>query len=198
MASITPFGQTGPKAKDKACDLTCWASGGALYCAGDPDPPPVQLSFPQAYLHAEARAAAGSLIALYHREQTGEAQQIDVSIQESVMAVLMATPEMWDLNKFVFRRRGYASVHPGRGVRQRFGIPCKDGYATLFMLGGLPRAGPEHTQLALVKAYGPYYRVAQTRSTKRWPYPAIFHACADYGPFEAGCQTSCPAMLPRC
>jgi len=144
MASITSFGQTGPKAKDKACDLTSWASGGALYCAGDPDRPPVQLSFPQAYLHAAARAALGSLIALYHREQAGEGQQVDVSIQESVMAVLMDAPEMWDLNRFVFRRKGYGLVHPSRGIRQRFGVPCKDGYASIYMMGGAPGVILEH------------------------------------------------------
>ena len=37
VTSITPFGQKGPKARYKGCDLVAWASGGYLYVCGDSD-----------------------------------------------------------------------------------------------------------------------------------------------------------------
>ena len=53
MTSITPFGQTGPYSHYKASDLVLWSMGGYAYLCGDPDRPPVQISFPQAYIQAE-------------------------------------------------------------------------------------------------------------------------------------------------
>jgi crotonobetainyl-CoA:carnitine CoA-transferase CaiB-like acyl-CoA transferase len=74
VTSITPFGQNGPKAHYKGCDLVAWASGGYLYVCGDPDRPPVWISFPQASLHAGAEAASGTMAAIWHRNRTGEGQ----------------------------------------------------------------------------------------------------------------------------
>ena len=149
LTSITPFGQTGPKADFKVCDMICWASGGAMYCCGEPDRPPLQLIFPQAYLHAGADAAVASLITHYYREVSGEGQQVDVSIQESVIAVLEGTQEMWALNKFDFVRTGaaWAFPHPDGGtVRQQFGFPCKDGWVVCYTLGGSNIASTKHLE----------------------------------------------------
>ena len=55
--SVTPFGQTGPKARWAASDLTVLAAAGALWLMGDEDRPPVRISVPQAFLHAGAEAA---------------------------------------------------------------------------------------------------------------------------------------------
>ena len=56
--SVTPFGQTGPKARWAASDLTVFAASGALWLMGDEDRAPVRISVPQSYLHAGAEAAA--------------------------------------------------------------------------------------------------------------------------------------------
>ncbi|MFQ5699502.1 MAG: CoA transferase, partial [Myxococcota bacterium] len=58
--SITPFGQTGPKARWRGTDLTVLASGGPLWLCGDEDRPPVRVSVPQAFPHAAAEAAAAA------------------------------------------------------------------------------------------------------------------------------------------
>lgn len=134
MTSITPFGQEGPKAHHKASDLTCWASGGAMYVCGDPDRPPLQVSFPQSYLHASVQAAVGTLLAHYHREMTGGGQHVDVSIQEAVMGTLQNTQEMWDLNRFNCPRVGYNWVIAGIESRLRLSFRCKDGEVTLLTL----------------------------------------------------------------
>src|SRR6185295_5922597 len=80
MASITGFGQTGPK-KNLACnDLVALAQSGFLYIAGDPSMPPVKPPETQAYYFASVFAAAGVLAALYRRERTGKGDHVDASM----------------------------------------------------------------------------------------------------------------------
>ena len=89
-ASITPFGQTGPKAQHRATDLTVLAAGGPLVLSGDDDRPPVRLSVPQAFLHASAEAAVGALVAHHERVRSGRGQHVDVSAQQAVAAATQA------------------------------------------------------------------------------------------------------------
>ncbi len=84
MASITGFGQTGPK-KNFACnDLVALAESGFLYIAGDPSLPPCRPPETQAYYFASLFATAGLLAALYRRERTGQGDHVDSSMQETL------------------------------------------------------------------------------------------------------------------
>ena len=84
MASITAFGQTGPK-KNFACnDLVALAQSGFLYISGDPSLPPCKPPETQAYYFASLFAAAGVLAALYRRERTGQGDHVDSSMQETL------------------------------------------------------------------------------------------------------------------
>ena len=146
MTSVTPFGQTGPKAHHAASDITLWAAGGQMYSMGTPDRPPVRPTFPpHSYLHAGVHAAVGSLIALSHRRATGEGQHVDVSIQEAVIASLPAVTEFWDLIRREYGRTGYTYA-TDTGVAKTYGMPCKDGYVTIFTLGGGTRASVQSLQ----------------------------------------------------
>jgi len=135
MTSITFFGQRGPKAKYQSCDLTAWASGGELYVTGDPDRPPNWLSFPQASLHGGLHAAAQTMVAHWYREGTGEGQYVDVSIQEAVILMVECLTPAWDMAKWTITRAAGAYVTP-RGLRLNTGFPCKDGFVSLYILGG--------------------------------------------------------------
>ena len=73
--SITPFGDTGPGRNYKAADIVSWASGGPMFLMGDEGKPPLEMSLPQAGLHAGAEAAVASLLAHYPREIEGKGQQ---------------------------------------------------------------------------------------------------------------------------
>ena len=130
MVSITPFGQKGPYANYKASDLTTWAMAGPMNLSGDPDRPPVQVSFPQAFLHAGANAAVGALIANYHCQMSGEGQHVDVSAQEASSFVSMEAPAFWELLKFDVQRSGPGrdALFPKGRVRIQFVYPCKDGH----------------------------------------------------------------------
>ncbi len=137
LTSITPFGQTGPKAHYKGSDLTAWASGGYLYICGDPDRPPIWISFPQASLHAGAEAASGTMSALWHRCITGEGQHVDISIQECVIACCFQTPEMWDLNKIEITRVGHSLQTSISHIQFNVVWRCKDGYVVIVPGGGI-------------------------------------------------------------
>ena len=67
LVSITPFGQSGPKALWASNALTGLAASCVLDLTGDEDRAPLQVPGAQAYLHAGAEAAVGALIALRAR-----------------------------------------------------------------------------------------------------------------------------------
>lgn len=134
--AITPFGQEGPKAHYEASALTVWASGGYLNACGDPDRAPVWISMPQTFLFGGCEGAIGTLMAYYYRMNTGEGQFIDVSMQEAALSPNMNVLQMWDLNKYDFKRVGSVSFVAGTGVRQPIYFKCKDGYVMILAIGG--------------------------------------------------------------
>ena len=135
LTSITWFGQSGPKGEYKGSDLTAWASGAYLLICGEPDRPPVWVSFPQACLHGGVEAASGSMAAFWHRQLEGEGQQVDVSLQESIIPITLNATPLWDVNKFEYRRVG-AAVSVPTGVRLGMAFRCRDGYISLYVMGG--------------------------------------------------------------
>jgi len=136
VASITPYGQTGPKADHPWSDLTAWASCGAAYINGDPDRPPLCLGFmPQISAQAASELMTAVLIAHYEREVSNQGQHVDLSIQESGIGILQATIETWDLAKVNYERAGVCWPTSSGAVR-RLIFACKDGYAALLQGGG--------------------------------------------------------------
>ena len=147
--SITPFGQTGPYSKFKASDIEIMALSGCMSLTGDPDRPPLRVSFPQSYGWTGSYAAVGVLTAHYHRETTGQGQQVDVSAQACLLWAYSHAHTFWDLNRHVEKRAG--SFMTGRsitGARMRVFWPCKDGYLNFIIYGG--EAG-RRTNQALVE-----------------------------------------------
>jgi benzylsuccinate CoA-transferase BbsE subunit len=130
MVSITPFGQEGPYTNYKMTDLTTWAMSGPMYLTGDPDRAPLQVSFPQAFLHTGATAAVGGLVAHYHRQASGEGQHVDVSAQEVCSFIAMEAPAYWEILQSEIKRAGPGRMAPlPKGeVMIRFIYPCKDGH----------------------------------------------------------------------
>jgi len=85
MASITPFGQTGPYKDFKTSDLVSLALGGPLWSCGYDDHtiPPIRPYADAAYHIASHYAYIGILAALMQRQMTGLGQYIDVSMHEA-------------------------------------------------------------------------------------------------------------------
>jgi len=136
LTSITPFGQSGPKAIYQASDLTVWASGAYLYACGNPDRAPTWIGFPQAGLFGGAEGAIGTMTAIWHRNNTGRGQHVDVSMQESALSPNLNVLQMWDVGGVEFHRLGGALFVPGTGVRQPIYFECQDGYVMILVQGG--------------------------------------------------------------
>lgn len=130
MVSITPFGQTGPYKDWKTADIVAWAMGGNMAPWGEPDRPPLHFSHhSQAYLHAGNDGAQGALTALWHRWATGEGQQVDVSVQESVVQCLEHITGMWDIRQVIQKRGGGGGGGMMQSNHTTMQIyPCKDGW----------------------------------------------------------------------
>jgi crotonobetainyl-CoA:carnitine CoA-transferase CaiB-like acyl-CoA transferase len=140
LTSITAYGQTGPYHDYKASDIVLMGMGGELFLTGDSDRPPVNVSLPQSWLHGAADGAVGALIAYYHKENTGEGQRVDVSIQQSVAWFLATTIPYWELDQIVLGRVGTFRSGSSSGTVQRQVWECKDGFVFFFMIGGMQGA----------------------------------------------------------
>jgi crotonobetainyl-CoA:carnitine CoA-transferase CaiB-like acyl-CoA transferase len=129
LASISPFGQTGPRRDYKGSDLISWAMGGLLAVTGDSERPPVAIShIPFAYLMAGCDAAWSATIAIYWRGVSGKGQNIDVSIQESVVRSGWTYYEAWKLIGKDEPRGSSRSLIPGTDLFLQVVWPAKDGY----------------------------------------------------------------------
>ena len=134
LTSISPFGQTGPYSHFEGSDIVLMAMGGYMYTCGDPDRPPLRMSYPQAYLFASAEGAVGTLIAYYHREITGEGQHVDVSAQHSVTWTTLGFA--WpSLTGKALPRVGQFRVGLSATAQQRHLWPCKDGFVSFQIYG---------------------------------------------------------------
>ena len=86
VASVTPFGQTGPWKDYKSSDLIALAASGFMQITGEPDGPPMRQGNEQSHYPGAQFAAASILAALYYRDfGGGEGQHIDVSLQEALI-----------------------------------------------------------------------------------------------------------------
>jgi len=129
MASITPFGQTGPYRDYKSCDIVASAMGGQLYLNGQPGSPPLKAFGSQSYYLASIFAAVGVMLALLSRHSSGRGQHIDISLQECTAAALDHVLVRYFYQGEVAQRRG--SLHWNNAFRV---FPAKDGYVLLSLL----------------------------------------------------------------
>ncbi len=148
LASISPFGQSGPYREHKAPDIVAMGMSGALYLEGDIDRRPVNVSLPQSYLLASADAAVGALIAYFHKQKTGEGQHVDASMQHSTAWYLGNAIPFWELKGEILQRSGAFRTGMSSKISWRQVWQCKDGYIFYAMLGG---KGGAKTARELVK-----------------------------------------------
>ncbi len=142
--SISPFGQTGPKAGWAATDLTVSAASGTLGQTGDADRPPVRVGVPQTWGFAATDATCAALLALWERHRSGRGQHADVSAQQSYTTAT----QFQSMAALVGKRAG---GRIGGGVRLgpvtvQTVHASKDGHVTAGFLFG-PVFGPYTTRL---------------------------------------------------
>ena len=94
-ASISGFGQDGPKALLPGFDQVAQGMGGLMSITGLPGQGPVRAGVPIADLSAGNYAAMGILIALLEREVSGEGQWVQTSLLQAQIAMLDFQAARW-------------------------------------------------------------------------------------------------------
>jgi crotonobetainyl-CoA:carnitine CoA-transferase CaiB-like acyl-CoA transferase len=92
---VTGFGQTGPYAQRPGFATLAEAMSGFAAINGEPDGPPL---LPPIALTDEITALVGAfavMVALRHRDRTGEGQVLDVNLLESMLQVMGPLPSVW-------------------------------------------------------------------------------------------------------
>ncbi len=151
VTSISGFGQDGPHAQYKAPDIVGVAAGGVMWMAGEPTDPPNVPPWRQGYISASIIGAATSLIALFHRDQSGEGQHVDVSMQEALSIAQETAMQTWDMLEALRCRTGSRGIIPfdvpGIGVYE-----CSDGHVFGYL--GTPGGAPWSEMLAWMDEEG--------------------------------------------
>ncbi len=135
--TLTPFGETGPRAGWRGSDLTVIATSGNLYSTGDPDRAPVRCTLPVSHYHGGIEAAVGVVFALLARERTGEGQHVDVALQQAMVMPNIGTAAMYAMT-------GNRGSRAGAFMRQEKSVareiwPCRDGFVSFALRGGAAR-----------------------------------------------------------
>jgi crotonobetainyl-CoA:carnitine CoA-transferase CaiB-like acyl-CoA transferase len=144
MASITPFGQSGPYRDLKTSDLIHLALGGQMaICGYDPDAsgqydtPPIAPQMWHAYHIASHYAFLGLVGALCYRDRTGIGQYIDVSIHEACCSNTEFSMPFFMYNEMPVQRLTNRHAYPY--VSQPDSYRAKDG---LYVWAGVMPSAP--------------------------------------------------------
>lgn len=127
MASVTPFGQTGPWKDYHSSDLISLAASGFMQITGDPDGPPLRQGNEQSHFPGAQYAASAIMGALFYRDmQGGTGQYIDISMQEAMITFYTdAHPAL----AWILRGENVTRVGPNSTLVIPLGVfPSKDGW----------------------------------------------------------------------
>ncbi|MGH8059141.1 MAG: CaiB/BaiF CoA transferase family protein, partial [Candidatus Entotheonellia bacterium] len=126
MASITPFGLTGPYRHYTAYDINLAAAGGICTGLGEADREPLSFGTPQVGYFAGMAAASSIVMALLALDHVGGGQHIDIAEVESMAGVYNGSEALMAVYQWrMTRRTGHHALdfpYPNCILR------CKDGY----------------------------------------------------------------------
>ncbi len=121
--SISGFGQYGPYQSRPAYDQIMQGISGVMSITGEPDGEPQKVGIAITDIGAGMWAAFAIMSAIFHREQQGEGQYIDISMMDAQVAWLTYQAAYYFANGEAPKRLGAA--HPTLVPYQAF--VCKDG-----------------------------------------------------------------------
>ncbi len=126
-ASGTGFGQYGPIAHRPCYDVVAQAMGGIMNLTGYPDQPPVKVG-PSIVDHVMGiYLTVGVLIALHHKDVTGQGQFVDVAMLDSIFSVLENATINYTVGHTIPQRQG--NIDPS--ITPFDAYECKDGMVAL-------------------------------------------------------------------
>jgi len=130
-ASITGYGQDGPRAQSAAYDFAIQAMGGLMSVTGEregmPGAGPQKVGVPIVDIMTGMYATVGVLAALARRAETGEGDYIDLAMLDVQAAFLSNQAMNWLVSGAAPKRNG--NRHPNIQPQDIF--PCADGHIVL-------------------------------------------------------------------
>jgi crotonobetainyl-CoA:carnitine CoA-transferase CaiB-like acyl-CoA transferase len=127
IASISGYGQTGPRSNIGAFDSIAQAASGLQMLTGMPDGPPVKSGFYVADYAAALHATIGILVALRARDQNGRGQHVDIALVESILSMSATLVPGYVQAGVEPSRVGNGSIHAAPVDVYR----CRDGFVQL-------------------------------------------------------------------
>jgi len=146
------FGLHGPDAQRPALDPLAQARGGLMSVTGEPDSPPTRTFAGMADQVSAFLLAFGIMVALYHRERTGEGQMVDGSLLQGQLAV-----QAFNISSYLMS--GTYAGSPIPRVSRRLTSPlwnhyrCSDGKWVMLGMAQVGRYWPPFRQ-AMLEATG--------------------------------------------
>lgn len=125
--SITGFGQNGPYAPQPGYDFIIQGMSGMMSITGEPDGHPQKIGTALADIMTGLYATIGIQAALWQRERTGQGQQVDMALLDSMVGVLANQAMNYLASGIAPSRLG--NTHPNICPYQV--LPVKDGHIIL-------------------------------------------------------------------
>ena len=126
-SSGSGFGQYGPITHRPCYDIVAQAMGGMVNLTGFTHTDPVKGGPSVADHVAGIYLAVGTLLALHHRDVTGEGQHVDVAMFDTIFSLLENALVNYTVGGFISQRNG--NVDPSIAPFDIF--KCKDGFVAL-------------------------------------------------------------------
>ncbi|MDP7667256.1 MAG: CoA transferase, partial [Rhodospirillales bacterium] len=106
MVRISGFGQDGPYSARPGYGVIGEAVGGLRHIIGDPDRPPARAAVPLTDYITGLYGALGAVMAIVHREKTGDGQIIDAALFEAAFSFMEPFVPAFDKLGFIPARAG--------------------------------------------------------------------------------------------
>jgi crotonobetainyl-CoA:carnitine CoA-transferase CaiB-like acyl-CoA transferase len=106
MVRISGFGQNGPYSARPGYGIICEAASGLRHLTGDPDRPPARVAVALTDYITGLYAAFGAVMALMHRNRTGEGQYVDAALTEGAFSFIEPHVPAYDKLGSVANRAG--------------------------------------------------------------------------------------------
>ena len=91
QVSVTAFGEEGPYALRPGTDHVFQGMSGLMSVSGEPEGEPMRCGVPVADMTAGLLAYSGVLAALYHRQRTGQGQEVKINLLDAAMSLQQTT-----------------------------------------------------------------------------------------------------------
>jgi crotonobetainyl-CoA:carnitine CoA-transferase CaiB-like acyl-CoA transferase len=111
LVRLTGFGQEGPYSSRAGFGTLAEAMSGFAHLTGEAEGPPTLPAFGLADSICGIAASSAALMALRHRDQTGEGQVVDLSILEPIMTAVGPGPSIYQQLGIIGQRNGNRSTN---------------------------------------------------------------------------------------